>query len=216
MTAAIMTDAKFNFKTEKLRNEKGEVIGEGKKHPSVELKLPVPSRDALAVFLTNPEQYSKELQLLDAALFDVVYRMARQQINDFREKNSEATITEAALNYAGLDWTAIANLPPSSRGSVVPADEDFTAFYQSYIAIMPGVTGKPKDKIENHTAIFSQGFKKQRNNVAILGVLRDALAMYAANADEATVEEHAEVLGYLVARCEKFIAAPVEITLDNV
>lgn len=212
---ASLVKSTFHFKTEKLRDDKGAVIGEGKKHPSVQIDLPVPSTTAIQAYFAEPEKYAKELELIFSTLQDQVYRVARGQINDFREKNPEGEVTAAALNYDKLDWTAIANMPKGERASTVPSDEDTKAFLDSYLAVMPEALNKPKANIENHLLCFQSGFKKQRSQKEILEMFKNALAVYVAIVADETVEEHLECVEYFNNRLDKLMASEEKITMDN-
>lgn len=217
MSEAQMVKQNFHFKTEKIRNEKNEVIGEGKKHPSVELDLPVPTLDALAEFISDPAKYAKEVELLLSTLTDQVYRIARQQINDFRDKqeNKDATVTASVLDYDKLSWSAIANMPKAERASSVPGDEDIKAFLTMYADIMPAAMSKNKEQIENHVLCFQTGFKKQRSQKEILEFFKQAIAIFAATAGEEAVGEHLEVIEYFSNRLDKMLQAEEKITLDS-
>lgn len=205
----------FHFKTEKLRDDTGKVIGDGKKHPSVTIDLPTPSRKALAQFLLDETKYAKELELLDATILDMVYRVARGQINDFRENTKDAVVTAASLNYDKLSWTAIANMPKGERASTVPSDEDIKAFLDSYLLVMPAALNKPKQNIENHLLCFQSAFKKQRSQKEILEMFVNALLVYMTTAGEEAVEEHNEVIEYYQNRLKKMLTSEEKITLDN-
>lgn len=213
-SAATMVKQSFHFKTEKLRNEKGEVVGEGKKHPSVELDLPVPTISRLQEYLADPQKYAKEVELLLSTLTDQVYRVARGQINDFRDNTKDGTVTAAVLNYAKLDWSAIANMPKSERASSVPSDEDTKAFLDLYLAIMPEALNKPKANIENHLLCFTTGFKKQRSQKDILEMFVNALSVFVVAAGDAAVEEHLEVIEYFNNRLNKLLTTEEKITMD--
>jgi hypothetical protein len=205
----------FHFKTEKLRNEKGEEIGTGKKHPSVEVDLPVPTLTALQTFLADPTTYAKEVELLLSTITDQVYRVARGQINDFRENNKDATVTAAALDYDKLSWTAIANMPKAERSSSVPSEEDVKAFLESYLQVMPAALNKPKQNIENHLVCFQTGFRKQRSSKDILEMFSQSLAIYATTVDASVLDEHADVVSYFGNKLEKFLKSEEKITMDN-
>lgn len=211
-----MSPQVFHFKTEKLRNEKGEEIGTGKKHPSVEIYLPVPKPDRLAEILTaGPDQFVKERELLMQAVTDQIYRVARSQINEIREKDSASNITPASLNYDKLDWTAIANMPKSERGAYAPDEEELKSFFDSYLEVMPAATNKSKEKIENHVLCFKTNFKKQRAQKEILEMFRDALAVYVSNAGEEAVEENSDVIEYYSNKLNRLLKAEETITMDD-
>jgi hypothetical protein len=214
MTSATMVKQTFHFKTEKLRNEKNEVIGEGKKHPSVELDLPQPSLEQIAVWIADPATYAKEVELLQSTMLDQVYRIARVQINDFRENNKDATVTAAVLNYDKLDWTAIANMPKAERGSSVPSEADIKAFLDTYLRVMPAALNKPQQNIENHIVCFTTVFKKQRGQKDILEMFVNALQVFVVTLGDA-VEEHIEVVEYFGSRLDRLLKTEEKITMDN-
>lgn len=214
MSNTQMIKQAFHFKTEKLRDEKGNVVGEGKKHPSVELDLPVPTVAGLQAFLAEPEKFAKEVELILSTLTDQVYRIARGQINDFRENNKDGTVTAAVLNYDKLDWSAIANMPKSERTSSVPSDEDIKAFLDLYLEVMPTALNKPKANIENHLLCFQTGFKKQRSQKEILEMFTNALAVFVTTVGDG-IEEHLEVVEYFSNRLAKLLKAEEKITMDD-
>lgn len=211
-----MEKQSFHFKTEKLRDDKGTVIGEGKKIPKADLFLPIPKTERLIEILQGGEEYKKERELLMSAVKDVIYGVARGQINDFRESNKDKVVTAEALNYDKLDWTAIANTPAAQRGTSVPSDEDMQVFFNSYLEVMPQATNKPKEKIENHIVLFKTGFKKQRGQKDFLEVFRNALGVYVTAVNEETLEENQEVVEYFSNRLERMLSAEEKITLEDI
>jgi hypothetical protein len=215
MSFVTLIKSAFHFKTEKLRDEKGAVIGEGKKHPSVEIDLPVPTVARLQEFLAAPEQFKAEVDLILSTIFDQVYRVARGQINDYRDSNKDAVVTAASLNYDKLDWTAIANMPKAERASSVPSDEDVKAFLDSYLELMPTALNKPKQNIENHIVCFQTGFKKQRTQKDILEMFSNSLQVYITTAGEQLVEDHLDVIEYFSNKLSKLLKSEEKITMDN-
>jgi hypothetical protein len=210
-----MQPSAFHFKTDKVRDEAGKVIGEGKKHPSVTIPLPIPKTTRLIEFLSDPTKYAKEVELLMASAAATVFQVARGQINDFREKNPEGVVTPGVINYDALDFTAIANMPKSERGSFVPADEDIKAFLDSYLEIMPAATNKTPEKIKNHVDIISTGFKKQRAQKDVLELFKDAFSIYITKAPTEVVEEHVEVIEYFNNRLDRMLKVEEKITMDD-
>lgn len=209
----------FHFKKEKLRDDKGNVVGEGEKLPSAELYMPIPTVSRLLEILQDTtDKFAKERELLMGAVSDVVYDVVRGQINAFRdvEANKKTPITQAVLNLDKLDWTAIANMPKSERGTSVPSDEDQQSFFDSYLEVMPEATNKGKDKIENHIAIFKTGFKKQRNQKDFLEVFRNALLVYISNAPAEAVEDNQTVVEYFNNKLERMLKAEEKITMDDI
>lgn len=210
-----MQPSAFHFKTDKVRDETGKVIGEGKKHPSVVIPLPIPKTTRLIEFLSDTTKYAKEVELLMASAAATVFAVARGQINDFREKNPAGVVTPGVINYDGLDFTAIANMPKSERGSFVPADEDVKAFLDSYLEIMPAATGKEPARIKNHVDIISTGFKKQRAQKDVLELFKDAFSVYITAAPAEVLEEHMEVIEYFNGRLDRMLKVEEKITMDD-
>lgn len=217
-----MQSQKFHFKKEKLRDETGKEIGEGKKLPTAELFLPIPKADYLAEILTDTsDKFAKERALLMDAVSDVVYGVARGQINAYRENpaNKDTPITMSVLNLEKLDWTAIANMPKGERGSSVPSDEDIKAFLESYLEVMPAATQKPKEKIENHCALFTAKFKKQRGQKELLEVMLSALSIYVTTVAESqpeVLDDNAPVVEYFQNMLERYLASEEKITMNDI
>lgn len=213
-----MAKIAFHFKSEKLRDEAGNVIADkvGPKHPSVEMYLPVPKTERLVEMLTDTTgKFAKEIELLMSAVTGIVFQVARGQINDFREKTPGGVVTPAVLNYDKLDFTAIANMPKSERGSFVPADEDIKAFLDSYLEVMPAATNKDAARIKKHVEIIATGFKKQRAQKDMLEFFVDAFAVYTTSAPEEAVEEHMEVIEYFQSRLARMLKVEEKVTMDD-
>lgn len=216
-----MQKTPFHFKTDKPVVVKDAATGEvvsttpGKKHPSVEVHLPVPKDSRIVEIMGATTGFEKEKDLIRQAIASVVFGVARGQINDFREKNPEGVVTPAVLNYDKLDLTAIANMPKSERGSFVPADEDIKTFLDSYLELMPAITNKSPEKIKVHVDIISTGFKKQRAQKDMLEFFRDAIGTYVLNAPEEVVDEHSEVVEYFMSRLERMLKVEERITMDD-
>lgn len=214
-----LTPVSFHFKVEKLRDEKGVVVGEGKKLPKADLHLPVPTKARLAeILLAEGEEFAKERKLLEDAVLDVVYGVARGQINAFREieANKDTPITQSVLNLDKLDWTAIANMPKGERGTSVPSDEDLQSFYDSYLQVMPAAADKAKEKIENHIVLFKAKFKKQRSQKDLLEVFRNALAVYSTNVSDEVLEDQLPVVEYFSNMLERYLKSEEKITLEDI
>lgn len=193
-------EVSYHFKKEKVKNEKGEVIGEGKKLPTVKTSIPVPTADGLLAIISAG---GKPLELLQEMMQDVVYERGRQLINAFREQNSDKEVTPDVIDAAQLDWNVIANLPKSERRGLGISDEDFEQFFEDYKGVMPLATGKDLDRIEKHVAIYKRKFATVRNDKKALGVLNDMLALYAAST--ASMEENQAVYEYLKKRVETLL-----------
>lgn len=198
-----------HFKKEKIRDAEGNVIGEGKKLPSLKYPLPIPTVNG---FLQILEAGGKELELLGAAAYDVVYGQLRNLVNEIRVKNPEGTITPEMIDAAKLTWSFIATIPPGERRGLGISEEDWEAFSADYRAIMPKVTGKDKDRVEKHVQLFKKKFGPCRNDKKALGVLKDMLNMWAANTS--SMEENEDVYEYLSKRVDTLLAEDEKVLAE--
>lgn len=214
---AVMVKESFHFKKEKIRDDNGVIVGEGKKLPKAELYLPIPTPEYLVSILQGGEQTAKQRDLLMSALESIVYSQAREQINDIREKNKDIiTITQDRLNLDTLLWDHIANLPARERASSVPGDEDLQSFFESYLSVMPKALDKDEGKIKNHVNIFKEGFKKQRSNKPMLEVFKNFLAVYVQNVQDETLEEQGAVVTYFETKLDRMLKSEEKITMDDI
>jgi hypothetical protein len=219
--SVFMKEQTFHFKKEKdvtgpdaADPTKTVVLQKGEKHPSVKMYLPIPKRERLIQFLSDPTTFAKEVELIDSAIFDTIYTVARGQVNDFREKNPKETVTNAVLDYDKLDWTAIANMPKSERGAYAPNEEELGTFLDSYAAVMPAATQKTAEQIGNHIKLFKDGFKKQRGQKDILELFSGMLQVYMTAASTDDLEENMQVVEYFVNKLDRWLKAEEKITMD--
>lgn len=217
----------FHFKRDVAKDEAGNVIKDpdtGKpkagsnhpegKHPTAEMYLPIPKTSRLIEFLSDPTKYAKEVDLIRTAVEDVIYTVARSQVNDFREKDLNALVHNGILNYDDLDWTKIANTPKSERGAYAPSEEELKTFYESYMEVMPTAAQKPEANIKNHILLFQGGFKKQRAQKEVLELMKGMLDTYLNNAGEAAVEDNFQVVDYFITKLSRWMAAEAPITMS--
>ncbi len=213
----IATESKefsVHFKKEKIKDSSGNVVGEGKKLPSFKKSAPVPTVEGILAIVENG---GAGLALLQEVMADIIFGQIRRETNDIRTKNAEnkqpdAEIKAEQIDDSKLDWNYIANLPKSDRRSLGITDEDWESFFTDYLAVMPAATGKDKDRIEQHVGIFKRKFSNVRNDKAALGVLRDALNVWAANT--AAMEDNSEVYEYLSKRVESLLAEEEKVLAD--
>lgn len=174
-------DVKFHFKS-----AKDEATGLVSKRPTVELALPVPSVEGIIEIL---EKGGKGLDLLLEAVADVVISRAREVIN------SKEDINQDNFPLAVLAWEAIASLPKAERKGGGIAKETWEDFSEDYISVMPAVTGKTPEQIGNAAKIFVSKFSSVKTNKLVLKLLKDQLALYAANSPAA--ETYADCISFL-------------------
>lgn len=199
-------EMKFNFKARNLYDESGKVVGKSKKQPSLVIALPVPMHDTVAAFLADTA--SKESGLIMSAVSDLIYTAARNQFDeiiDGFEGDDSRTVAASMLDLSKLDLTYIANLPPTSRASSVPGEEDFKSFFTDYLGTMPQITGKAVAAIEKHIKLFSKPTSIKANK-PVLELLVGQLDLYMANT--AAIEDTGATAHYIRTKLDRWFNEP--------
>ena len=173
----ILKSMKFHFKKDDL----------GNKRPTVELAIPVPTVDGIATMLADEKQTAFLLEVLA----DVVASHARYQVGD--EQTPVNKQEELDLSKLTLDF--ISKIPPAERRGGGIAKETWTDFFKDYTEVMPGVTGKKKEQVENAAKLFVARLQPVKTQKKILAVLQAQLALWYSNTQLA--EDLAEVYEFL-------------------
>ena len=196
-------DFSFFFRTDKVRDDEGKVIGTGRKHPDVKAVLPVPTYAQMIELL---QQGGKEAELLFDAVTAEIDRAARAQINDWRE-NIPADANFAANNFdlSKLTLTAIANTPRGERGGAAISDEDWTAFLEDYKHVMVHVVGYEEKKVNLAIMHFKVQLRRIKNDKAAVQKLLDLLNVWASKTDN--LEDHMSCYEDLTKRAAKYLKA---------
>lgn len=196
---AVPSDAKevsYHFKKEKIRNSAGEVIGEGKKLPSIKISPPIPNSEGLLAIISAG---GKDLELLLDAAADVVYSRVRDLVNEVRSKLPDGQeLKTEMVDLSQAAWSVIANIPKAQRKGLGISDEDWEDFAADYRSIMPQATNKDADRIEKHIKLFKSKFAQCRNDKKALGVLAEMLDVWAANTG--AMDDNQTVFEYLKGR----------------
>lgn len=195
-------EVSYHFKKEKVKNEKGEKIGEGKKLPSVKGNIPVPSPEGIIEIVSAG---GKALELLQDVMQDAVFTQGRALIDLWREQNPDKEVPAGVLDTSKLMWDFIANLPKSERRGLGITEEEWDEFFADYREVMPKATGKDADRIEKHVAIYKKKFAAVRNDKKALKVLDDMLALYATSTAASNMEDVEKVYDYLKKRVETLL-----------
>ena len=195
----VLVDVKdfvFHFKKDKL----------GNKRASVELKLPVPSVEGIIAILEKGA--SKELDLLQDAIYDVIRSQAAGIVSD------DEKITQATFPTAQTLWSFIANMPKADRRSSAISPELWEAFAKDYMDIMPAVTGKPLEFISNATIVYLKKFSLIKTNKEALSKLKDQLSLYVEHSKN--VEQFGEIIDLLTSKLDTYLNAnDVELLVQN-
>lgn len=193
---------KYFFKTEKIRDEEGKVIGAGRKHPDVEAVLPEPTAQEIYDYLNGGGKVS---DMIKDAVFDIIFQAGRNQINDWLEKNPEGTFTATEFDLDKLTLEYIANLPKGQRGAWSPSDEDLKTFCEDYTMVLINAVQYDPKKVKVHCEQFLKGLAKLKNDKVAVQKMKDFLQVYATNTEN--MDDNEQVYGWLIARADKYLAA---------
>lgn len=193
----------FYFRTDKVRDDEGKVIGNGRKHPDVKAMLPIPTYNDLIAFL---EAGGKEAELILDAAINEVDRAARNQINDWRETNGlAATFTANDFDLSKLSLTAIALTPKGERGGSTISDDDWTAFLDDYAHVMVNAVGYEEKKVKLAVMHFKVQLRRIKNDKAAVQKLLDLLNIWASKTDN--LEDYTACYEDLTKRAAKYLKA---------
>lgn len=204
-TTGTSTSREFNFyfRTDKVRDDEGKVIGTGRKHPDVKAVLPIPTYEDIIEFLQSG---GKEAELILDALVNEIDRAARLQINDWRENSGlDANFTATAFDLSKLSVTAIANTPKGERGGATISDEDWTAFLDDYHHVMVQVVGYDEKKVKLAMMHFKVQLRRIKNDKAAVQKLLDLLNIWASKTEG--LEDHVACYEDLTKRAAKYLKA---------
>ncbi len=194
-------DFSFNFRTEKIRDEKGEVIGEGRKIPEFHAILAVPTDSDLLDYIASN---GKEAEFLRDVVYEAIKTAARGQINDFREANADAPLTADILDLSKLTFAAIAAMPKESRAAPEIPEEVWNSFFEDYKQVLVS-TGKEPARAAKHVILFKSHFRTCKFDKPALTVLRDALNLWAAKTEN--MEDNKDVFEFLTNKVNKYLNA---------
>lgn len=197
---------KFNFKKVEEKDEQGKVLSTSKR-PSVEVEIPVPSVEGIVAILENGQQNPKALELLLEAVANVIMDQGRSVINA-----NESITDQSNFPIEQLGWDYIANLPKAERRGGGIAKEDWDAFAVDYAAVMPSVTGKPQQHIDNAVKVYLQKFATCKTQKKILAKLKEQLGIYLVNTPNA--EDHQEAVTWLMNKIDTLSALDEDAMLQ--
>lgn len=201
--AATSKEFSFFFRTDKVRDDEGKVIGTGRKHPDVKAVLPIPTYVQLIEMLQTG---GKEAELMLDAVVNEIDKQARQQINDWREVNpAEANFTATAFDLSKLSLTAIANMDKKDRAGNAISDEDWTAFLADYEHVMVNVVGYEAKKVKLAVMHFKVQLRRIKNDKAAVQKLLDLLNVWATKTE--ALEDHMSCYEDLTKRAAKYLKA---------
>lgn len=200
---------KYFFKTEKLKDEEGNKIGDGRKHPDVVASLPVPTVEEVIQMLAQEGPVRK---LIMDSLEDTVFAAGRQQINSYLENTPDGTFTAQMFDLSKLTLEQIALIPKKERGAWAPDKEDLDNFCEDYKQVMVHDIGYDAKKVGTHCNNFSKGLIKIKNDKPILAKVKELLLTWAAKSPN--IDEHQQTYDWFVARIDKWLKAEEKLTVE--
>lgn len=207
-----------HFRKEKVKDEAtGQEIGEGYKHPSIAIALPLPSKEELLAIFSAPSEgegsKAAEQKYVIDLIKDAYYVQAREQINDWREQNPKDEVSTNILDYNKISITALANMPASERGNKID-EEAMKDFLADYIAIMPAASGKDASKVKAQAGLLEKQLRTVRTDKKVLTVMDGLLAIWA-NATTA-MDENQQVYEFLTNRIKRWLTAEPKNVLESI
>lgn len=204
----------YFFKTEKIKDAAGKVIGDGRKHPDVKAILPYPTEVDVINFLSHagakdgegkPTPESKVAALIMEGVSDLIFQAGRAQINDWLDKNEGGTFTATNFDLAKLTLEYISTLEKGSRGAWAPSEEELKAFNEDYTNVFLHIIKYDAKKVPLHCEQFAKGFSKIKNDKRAVEKMLEFLTGWASNTT--AMEEHADTYQWLVAKASKYLKA---------
>lgn len=187
---------KFAFKKDKL----------GNKRATVEIKGLVPSVEGIINILQTG---GKPLELLQEAMYDVIRSSIGADVSE-DEKFSQtsydtATIQIGEVTYPKYSWEGIANQPREDRRASSIPEEQWKAFSEDYLAVMPAVTNKTEEQIGNAIFVFNKKFSIVRTDKPTITMLKNQLALYAEHSKNA--ENFTDILELLLRKADVYLGS---------
>lgn len=215
----------YFFKTEKIK-VKDEISGEttiadGRKHPTVEVNLPVPTLEEIFGYLgsinekegegdnAKPTVAAKVGQMLLDQIHDLIYQAGRGQINAWLEeettKNPNAEFKVDNFDFSKLTLETIALQEPGQRGAWAPSEDELKAFNEDYANIFINEVKYDPKKVAKHCELWSKGMVKAKNDKNAVAKLKEFLTIWASKTGN--MEEYAKIYGWLVGKADKYLKA---------
>ena len=194
----VATDANTEYQLFNFRFKKDKL---GNKRPNLELKLAVPSVAGIVEIL---KAGGKQLELLQ----DAIYGTIKSQANEI--VGAREDISQENFPMSEIAWEFIANMPKAERASITA--EQWEAFGQDYLAVMPGLTGKNADQVGLAINIYLKKLAPAKTNKPVLGVLKQQLAIYM---ETPNAEQFSDVLELLTRRLDAYLSAEEPVLLAS-
>lgn len=185
----------FSFREDKL----------GNKRPAIKLSYFVPTIDGLIEQLGD-EKISKYVLSL---ISDDIKGAVRGQINS----EDKPVNTQEELDMSKLTLTALANISRAERLIGGVTKETWEGWSEDYVSVMPAVTGKKLENVQNAATIFLKQLRPVKTQKQILKVLKEQLALWAGHTKE--LESYADIYQFLDGKIDAYLATDEAALLEN-
>jgi len=191
------------------KDDKGNYIDETGapfiRRQAFKLVIPAPTLEGVKLALKEEKQREYILDLIAAD----IYRAARLQVDsDEKPVNSSE---ELDLNLITLEH--IANEPAAERRGAGISKETWEEFSKDYQAIMPDLTSRKPEVIQNQVLIFLKRCQTVKTNKPVLKFLKEQLAMWAVHTDR--LEDFTDIVEFLDRKIDLFLSTEDEALLAN-
>lgn len=178
----------------------------GYKRPNVSVQFEAPTADGIVTLLQSGEEKTKALvvETIQGLLSSYIRSYVDQDLS-FTQATLDGLAGEGKLS---LDY--LANLPKADRN--VLSKEDLEKFAEDYITVMPGITGKPVDRVQAAANLFVERFRRAAGDDTVLKILQDQLMVFAEHAPEEVITRNERVLTWAVSKLEELLS--IKITAD--
>lgn len=212
--AAILSNGdKLMYRNETFRvdfrtDTKKDSITFGQRKPSFWVTVPVPTWEMVQSRVSGEHGDRYKNYILDLVQNEVI-GAARSQVND-----EEKTVSgQDDLDLKLLDFDYLVNEPASARRGKGIAKEIWEAFGQDYLEVMPTLTGKSKDRINNQVKLLLSKFAPVRTQKSVISKLQSELEVYM---NSPRAEEFADILEFLVTKANNLLNMTEESVLNSI
>ena len=168
----------------------------GEKRQDIKIEAQVPTNAALIQYLGKPE--SAESVLIFEAVKELIRGVGLSMVK------ADVNLTSSNFPVSKLSWTEIANMPKADRRSSSLSEEDWTAFAELYLAVMPALVNRTEKQVANALQLLMAKLTPVKTDKSTLKTLQGYLGKFMEHQDAG---EHAGVLEFLLNRLDNYLKA---------
>lgn len=152
----------------------------------------------------------KAKSLLLDSVNSVYVNFVQEKLNELPRHEE---INVSSLDLSDVDWDKIAEIPADERKARGIPEELWKAFAENYKGIMPALTGRPLERIENHVKFFLTKFNTCKGNKKLVEELGKLLDKWAENTEE--LEQFLPIYNSLSTKVTNILNASDEAAAEN-